>query len=324
MKNNFKQNERQQIEERAKRKLQQMSVDEREEYVLKEKKLMYLWLGINLCSCIVSLPTIILCLIIPDGVYKYPIGAAILLMVVGIAGAIFMAVKLRKNNEEIALERIKREVKKEVKIEMERQKIQMVVGEDFVISKIVPILANRSAKLIVDNENKRFVYYSRNFQSKTYSFLDIINYEVYENGNSKVQGRAGAALIGGAFFGLGGFIVGSSMSRNINEKCNDLKLIIRLNDLNNPQITITYIERAELDKNDRRYRNIKENMQSICSILEYMINERTLEQSVIIHQEKICEEKPSKEQLRELKEMLDEGLITQEDFEQKKKQILGL
>jgi hypothetical protein len=55
-----------------------------------------------------------------------------------------------------------------------------------------------------------------------------------------------------------------------------------------------------------------------------MINERTLEQSIIIHQEKICEEKPSKEQLRELKEMLDEGLITQEDFEQKKKQILGL
>lgn len=30
------------------------------------------------------------------------------------------------------------------------------------------------------------------------------------------------------------------------------------------------------------------------------------------------------EQLQELKEMLDDGLITQEDFEQKKKQILGL
>ena len=32
----------------------------------------------------------------------------------------------------------------------------------------------------------------------------------------------------------------------------------------------------------------------------------------------------NKEQLQELKEMLDDGLITQEDFEQKKKQILGL
>ena len=34
--------------------------------------------------------------------------------------------------------------------------------------------------------------------------------------------------------------------------------------------------------------------------------------------------KTSKEQLQELKEMLDDGLITQEDYEQKKKQILGL
>ena len=32
----------------------------------------------------------------------------------------------------------------------------------------------------------------------------------------------------------------------------------------------------------------------------------------------------NKEELQELKEMLDDGLITQEDFDQKKKQILGL
>lgn len=35
-------------------------------------------------------------------------------------------------------------------------------------------------------------------------------------------------------------------------------------------------------------------------------------------------EKSSKEQLHELKEMLEEGLITQEEYDQKKKQILGL
>ena len=41
-------------------------------------------------------------------------------------------------------------------------------------------------------------------------------------------------------------------------------------------------------------------------------------------EEKPIEMKSNKEQLQELKEMLDDGLITQEDFEQKKKQILGL
>ena len=52
---------------------------------------------------------------------------------------------------------------------------------------------------------------------------------------------------------------------------------------------------------------------------------KTLEQSAMIKQEeKGIETKSNKEQLQELKEMLDDGLITQEDFEQKKKQILGL
>lgn len=41
-------------------------------------------------------------------------------------------------------------------------------------------------------------------------------------------------------------------------------------------------------------------------------------------QEKLVEMKSTEDQLQELKEMLDDGLITQEDFEQKKKQILGL
>lgn len=140
-----------------------------------------------------------------------------------------------------------------------------------------------------------------------------------------MQGRAGSALIGGAFFGLGGLIVGSSMSRNINEKCSQLKLIIRLNDFDCPQIVINYVNNAILDKSDSLYINIKENLQSVCSMLEYMLNEKTLEQSSVVKQEgKTVAIKSNKEQLQELKEMLYDGLITQEDFEQKKKQILGL
>lgn len=49
-----------------------------------------------------------------------------------------------------------------------------------------------------------------------------------------------------------------------------------------------------------------------------------LEQSSTAKQEESHVKKSNKEQLQELKEMLDDGLITQEDFEQKKKQILGL
>ena len=213
-------------------------------------------------------------------------------------------------------------------IQKSETEIQVNRGtNDFVVSKEIDILANswHSTKLLIDNQNKKFIYQEGKSYPKTYNFSDLINYEVYENGKSQLQGRAGSALIGGAFFGLGGLIVGSSMSRNINEKCNQLKLIIRLNDFNCPQIVITYIDNVDWDKNGWIYRNMKENLQAVCSMLEYMLNEKTLEQSAMIKQEeKGIETKSNKEQLQELKEMLDDGLITQEDFEQKKKQILGL
>ena len=70
---------------------------------------------------------------------------------------------------------------------------------------------------------------------------------------------------------------------------------------------------------------MKNNIQSVCSMLEYMLNEKTLEQSSSVkHVENNSIQTSNKVQLQELKEMLDDGLITQEDYEQKKKQILGL
>lgn len=56
------------------------------------------------------------------------------------------------------------------------------------------------------------------------------------------------------------------------------------------------------------------------------MNAKTLEQSAgekTVNQI-IKEEKTLKEQMQELKEMLDSGLITPEEYEQKKKQLLNL
>ena len=203
----------------------------------------------------------------------------------------------------------------------------VVPDSSFVLNKSIDIIGTgwSATKLLIDNQNKKFIYQKGKKYSKTYSFSDLINYEVYENGKSQVQGRAGSALIGGAFFGLGGAIVGGNRSRSINEKCNQLKLILRVNDFNCPEIVITYVNNVDVDKSSSIYRNMKSNLQSVCSMLEYMLNENTLEQSSANKQEeKNSVNASSKKQLKELKEMLDDGLITQEDYEQKKKQILGL
>lgn len=177
-------------------------------------------------------------------------------------------------------------------------------------------------KLLVDNDNKKFCIQKGYRFTKCYNFSDLINYEVYENGTSKVKGTAGKALVGGAFFGLGGLIIGSNMGKSIKEKCNELKLIIRVNDISTPQIVITYIDNVDWDKTGFTYRNMKENLQEVCSMLEFMINQKPLEETTQENSQKF--QTISKEQLLELKEMLNEGLITQEEYDQKKKQLLGL
>lgn len=59
-------------------------------------------------------------------------------------------------------------------------------------------------------------------------------------------------------------------------------------------------------------------------MLEFVINNKTLEKAINIEENKSDDIKKQKGQIKELKDMLDEGLITQEEYEAKKKQILGL
>lgn len=232
---------------------------------------------------------------------------------------------IKKSPKALILPSIRQEIRPFVIDQIESSKLQKI-DPKFVLSKIINIRQYNFSyvNIFIDNTNKKFIYQKDNTYSKLYNFSDLISYEVYENGKSQVEGTAGTALIGGAFFGLGGLIVGSNVSRDIYEKCNQLKLIIRLNDIQNPQIVITYLEGANCDKSSATYKKIIENLQSVCSMLEYIMNNKTLEQSAKGNTEETTALPSAKEQLRELKAMLDEGLISQEDFELKKKQILNL
>lgn len=313
----------QQIENLAQEKLSKLSKNEIDSLAGKYKrKTIKSYLILAIFSAIIYIIFFCCLPIITEG-EPIKIGLLLFMIVVAITTIalfpILMLKDIKKSNGELALKMIKKE------LSTNATSMQQFLDKDFIVSKEVTVSANgwSTTKLLIDNESKTFIYQQGKNYSKKYNFNDIINYEVYENGKSKVQGRAGSALIGGAFFGLGGLIVGSSMSRNVNEKCNQLKLFIRINDLECPQIEITYVDNAEFDKSGWTYRNMKENLQTVCSVLEFMINKKTLEQ-LGTNESEAKTVKSNKEQLQELKELLDDGLITQEDFDTKKKQILGL
>ena len=332
MENNTGNWKKQEIENRAKEKLASLSKEEIDGIASKYKKSINITLAILGGICLVGLVVLIVTFINSNSWEETPISSIIIVFLVFGFAAIFPFAMMfyinSKSVEELALLQIKIEIRKSISKLSNEQVIGAMSNGDFVVSKTISIAASgwSSTKLLIDSEHELFIYQQGDSLSKTYRFFDLINYEVYENGQSKVKGRAGSALIGGAFFGLTGLIVGSSMSRKIEDKCNQLKLMIRLNDLDHPQIVITYVDNVAWDKTGFTYRTMKENLKQVCAALEYMMNAKTLEQSVgekTVNQI-IKEEKTLKEQMQELKEMLDSGLITPEEYEQKKKQLLNL
>ena len=327
MENNFTKNRKQQIENQAKERWAQMNATEKAKCVQKEKKRTYWWLGSGLiCFILGTIATLIIVLTsnVPTD-EDNPVRTILPLMVIiGIIIAICMVIKILKKEEKIALIRITRELKKEF-TEDETDEKEEKVFSNFSISKeiVITVDGKSTVKLLIDDVRKQFIYQHNTSFSKTYDFCDLINYEVYENNKKTIQGRAGSALVGGVLFGVGGAIVGGSRQREIDEACTQLKLIIRLNDLERPQIVIDY-QIADKSVNLLvRYR-MRENLQMVCSVLEYILNAKAISENDSVFQEDGSMNKSNKEQLQELKEMLDDGLITQEDFEQKKKQILGL
>ena len=177
-------------------------------------------------------------------------------------------------------------------------------------------------RFLVDKENKKFAVVERNRTVRIYDFSKVISYEIQEDGASVVKGSVGRSLIGGLFFGITGAVIGSSGKRKISNFCTDLRLLIRLNDLEEPLLNMQVIN-FQVDKQSAVYKNAKQMLYEICAYLEYMINDKTLEQSA--KETNVSEEnKTTKEKLNELKELLNENYITEEEYNEKKKKILNL
>lgn len=187
-------------------------------------------------------------------------------------------------------------------------------SEDFLNNK-------KYSALYIDDKNEQWsICYYNSSQFKIYKYSDLNSFELFENGNSKVQGRAGSALVGGYFFGVVGAIAGASRGKIIDEVCSSLQVKINVKDLNNPVISIT-LNNTPIKKSSDAYLSLMNQAKSLIGNLEFISSSKNIDEAPKIN---LQNNQPLKEQLQELKDMLNEGLITQEEFEQKKKQILNL
>ena len=181
-----------------------------------------------------------------------------------------------------------------------------------------------TAKLYVDNTNKLWAIYEwgKSTDVKVYKYSDLIDFELLEDNESLVKGGFGKALIGGAIGGTKGAIIGSAGSRKIKQNVTLLEVKIRTNDFEHPQYSIQLIKGFALPKNSSTYREHFDVAQEIIGVLNYIAtngNEMPVEPVL-----EPAQKQSLGDQLRELDQLRIEGIITSEEFETKKKELLAI
>lgn len=175
-------------------------------------------------------------------------------------------------------------------------------------------------KFQIDDDNKTWLIDNRNMLNKAmpkiYNYTDIVDFELLEDGESIASGGLGRALVGGALFGGVGAIIGGVTSKKKSKSlCNSLKVKITTKDINNPVVYANFVT-TSVKKSSIIYKIGFDLAQKCLSTLQLIVNGNQEVKETPIGSEA--------DEILKFKNLLDQGIITQDEFEAKKKQLLNL
>ena len=153
------------------------------------------------------------------------------------------------------------------------------------------------------------------------NFSDILSYSVIEDGNATSDM---ASIVGsGILFGAAGAMVAASATQGSKKTCTDLHLEIVLKDLICPRKQLNFIQ-SEVNKDSDIYVRAEEELREITAILDNIRQENEMphpEQKQLESQQRTGDIYAEIEKLHTLKE---KGIITDEEFQKKKRSLLGI
>lgn len=178
-------------------------------------------------------------------------------------------------------------------------------GEYF--KKLYQYLLPYTEKIKIDSEKKRVTIYHKNNPDIKVSYLDfqqIIRAEIIEETETK-------------------YVDISDIEKWDKNKAKEVKTLLKLqikltiNDVNIPQMYIDYIYSRSPSMPDEVIQTIQKQCQKDLSALEVITHQNTV-------QKKDNYQVIPIEELKKLKDLLDLNIITQEEFDKKKKQLLDI
>lgn len=179
-----------------------------------------------------------------------------------------------------------------------------------------------------DEENRQWLVPDGFFGNKKnphiYSFDDIAEYELLENGDSITKGGLGRAITGGILLGGVGAIVGGMTGvKKSKSVINSLKIKITVNDFQNPAVFINFIT-SQTKADSFIYKTNYKMAQQILSTLALIQKDNEERRKELYSDDSKNTMASSADEILKFKALLDGGVITQEEFDAKKKQLLNL
>ena len=164
----------------------------------------------------------------------------------------------------------------------------------------------------IDENNKAFkVGYD------IFYFENILGFELLENNVVVSKGGIGKAMVGGLLFGGVGAVVGGvTGSKTSNNVCSSMRINISLKNTYKDFVSIEFVVN-NVKTSDKVYVSARENAKKCMKLLESIsdVNENRNENNMAFS---VADE------IVKLKKLLDQGIITQEEFDAFKKKMIEI
>lgn len=171
-----------------------------------------------------------------------------------------------------------------------------------------------------DDKNKKVLIPNLYGRDTIYNYKDVVSYELLEDDEVVTSGGLGRAAIGGMLFGGAGAVVGAVTGRKNKGVCNSLGIKLTLNNMSQPVVYIPFILTKTKTDSDA-YKAAASQVQECLSVLQLICNQQEAPASNSRNDNVAGS---AADEIKKFKELLDDGILTQEEFDAKKKELLGI
>ena len=194
-------------------------------------------------------------------------------------------------------------------VEQEQAKADENIANNFMEEDSYGIMG---AKISIDKTRRKIMFAGQS--KKVFEYSDFEYYDYYENGGIETSGGLGRAAVGGLLFGGVGAIVGGNSGKKTQDLITSMYFKVKMRDCD--VLFDIVIRSTSCKRNSSAYAKAKETVNAITRILDGIAESTTPDE---------CSSAQSNaDEILKYKNLLDIGAITQEEFDAKKKQLLGL